>query len=233
MQTPELGFGFKSIGRGLKKVGKGAYKYSGAGLIVKANIKLAQLSAKLALLPLKYLHKAIVALGRVLCKAPPILLEKVAQANGIDPAFVPAFCKLVAINKWNLSAIRKYLPTALKLALKLGASGAFPPIVPALIVIKRIPGVGRFAGADARFDRPGLQHPAVKASMCTLQLYALSDHLGLMDADDAAQLGVGDSDRTTLQGVLFNDIAAFESNASREDLTLGIAALAAGLGALL
>jgi len=235
MQT-QLGFGFRSIGRGLKKGVKGAVKYTVVAptkFAIKSNIAIAKLSAQLAFLPLKYLKKAIVTLGRVLCRAPQVLLEQIASANGIDPAFVPAFCKLVALNSWSLGSIRKYLPTALKLALKLGAQGVFPPIVPALIIVKRIPFVGRFAGADAGFDRPGLQQPAVRASMRTLQLYALSDHLGLMDGDDAAALGLRDVDRVTLQGVLHNDIAAFNGADTSENAALGLAATAACIGAAL
>lgn len=197
----ELGWGFRSIGRAFKKVAK-ATVVNPTKLAVKYTVVApTKFALKYALaLPLKYLKKAVVALGRVLCKAPMVLLQQVASQYGINPDFPPIFCRLVREDRWNLGLIRKYLPTALKLAVKLGASGMFPPIVPVLAVIRHIPYLSRFAGAD---DNPALQGP-----MDMVQLYALSDYLGLMDDQDATLLGLTADDRDVMQGVLGEAVRA-------------------------
>jgi hypothetical protein len=236
MIDSELGFGFRKLGRGLKKVGKGAYKYSGTKLMVKGNIAFAKLSAKLALLPLILLRKAVVTLGRALCKAPPQLLALAAQQANIDPNWVPLFCEAVRINKWGFSLVKKMLPPALKLASKLAASGAFPPIVPAMAIIKRIPGVGKFAGVELGSYRSDLRNPVLKKATDTLEIFALADHLGMMDDADAQAMGLSDSDREVLQGLLNASAslgATIESEMRKlQFLALGVAA-AAGFGVYL
>jgi len=206
----DLGFGFRKIGRGFKKVGKAtkrvgkvAYKYSGTKFIVKSNIALTKLAAKLALLPLKFLLKAVRTLGRAICKAPPEVLNAAAQQAGVDPVFVPAFCEAVRINKWSLSSVRRLLPPALKIALKMGASGAFPPIVPALAIVKHIPGVGKFAGVDLGSYRSDPRRiPQLRHAIDLMQVMALADRVGLMTSEDAVKLGLDHGARQAMQTVL-------------------------------
>lgn len=245
MQT-DLGFGFRKLGRGLKRIGKVAYKYSGTGLVVKSNIALAKLSAKLALLPLILLRRAVRALGRVLCKAPPELLKLAAAQANVDPDFIPPFCAAVQVDKWNLSAVRKMLPPALKIALKLGASGAFPPIVPALAIIKHIPGVGKFAGVDdlgyyqnhgrwINTDGIGSYHssfrsPLLRQSVDTMHAVALADHLGLMEESEAAAMGLSGADREAMQGYLQGATLEAASTETKQRVLMGLLAGASVLG---
>jgi len=230
MADPELGFGFRKLGRGLKKVGKGAYKYSGTGLVVKGNIAFAKLSAKLALLPLKFLLKAVRALGKVICQAPPQLLNLAAQQAGVDPVFIPAFCTAVNLNKWSLSSVRRMLPPALKIASKLAASGAFPPIVPALAIVRHIPYVGKFAGAEFGSYHSDLRNPTLKKAVDTLEVFALADHLEAIDDNDVRAIGLSDVDREVLRGLLNSALlqeATIESEMRRMQLlALGVAAAA-------
>lgn len=211
----ELGFGFRKIGRGLKKVGKGvkkvgkvAYKYSGTQLVVKSNIALAKLAAKLALLPFLLLLKAVRTLGRVICKAPPELLKIAAQQAGVDPVFIPAFCEAVRVNKWSLSSVRRMLPPALKIALKLGASGAFPPIVPALAIIKHIPGVGKFAGADlGSYHSDPRVNPTLRYAIDLMETFAIADRLGMIQPMEAHAMGLGPQARQAMSSHLDGAIA--------------------------
>ncbi len=236
--TPELGdlgWGFKSIGRGLKKVGKGAVK--GA---VKVGVKsitapvaiakripvagqLVKLGEKLALLPLRYLIKAALGIGRTMCKAPPQLLELAATQANVDPAFIPLFCTAVRENKFSLGSLKRLLPPALKVASKMAAAGMFPPIVPALAVVKRLPYVGRFADADAG----AVNTAVVRNGMRTLRMLALADRIGCLAPSDAAAVGLTRRDRVILQGALLGDIAKDDRNAM---LLGGVTVVATALG---
>ena len=233
ISSPELGWGLRSIGRLAKKAAKGAVKYSGTGLIVKGNIALAKLSAKLALLPLILLRRALVTLGRALCKAPPQVLALAAEQANIDPAWVPLFCKAVQANSWGFSTVRKMLPPALKLAGKLAATGAFPPIVPAMAIIKRIPGVGKFAGAELGSYSSNLRNPQLRRSVDAMETLALADYLGLLEDTDAAAMGLGDADRDAMQGYLADTVEGAEGVMSAENVKLGIVAGAGALGLFL
>lgn len=222
--APELGFGFKSIKRGIKKagkvtkkVGKVAVKASVAPITygVKANVALAKMGAKLALLPLKYLIKAARTIGVTLCNAPPPLLEQAAIQANVDPAFIPLFCTAVRENKFSLGSLRRLLPPGLKVAGKLAATGAFPPIVPVLAVVKRMPYVGRFADAEQGFPTP-LMRNAVRA----MSVVALADYAGALDDEDAAAMGLGPAERQDLQGILAGQIGAVEAS-DRNAVVLG------------
>jgi hypothetical protein len=230
MMNSELGFGFRSVGRGFKKVGKAAghATVASARFAAKSSISVGKLAAKLALLPLIYLRKAVTQLGRVLCSAPPEVLAEIAAANGISPSFVPAFCEAVRVNSWGFSNIKRYLPTALKLALKLGASGAFPPIVPALAIVRAIPGVGQFASADfgASFDEQHFKAAPLRASMAALEMTAFADYLGLLDEADARVLKLSHKDRATMQNVFAGALGGISDPAFGQGVAIaGMAAL--------
>lgn len=226
MQSAELGFGLRSIGRGLKKAGKGVVKaHAVAG---KTALKAGVLYAKLQLLPLRFLVKAVVKLGRVICKAPTLLLESSARLANVDPSFIPLFCTAVRENKIEIGSLKRLLPPALKIASKMAASGAFPPIVPALAVIKYVPFVNRFMGVDDLGSYTSdLRNPAIRPAVDTMEMLALSDHLGLLGDSDVAALGLSDDDRAAMQGYL----AAAANEPSRSVAPLTIAAVGlAGLG---
>ena len=219
----ELGFGFRSIGRGLKKAGRGVGR--GVGKVgkgfIKLNVALIKLQAQLALLPLKFLLRAARKIGTTLCKAPePVLKLACAQAN-IDPVFIPLFCTAVRENKLGLGSVRRLLPPALKVASKMAASGAFPPIVPVLAVVKRIPYVGRFAGpAELGAYASNLRNPVLRPAVDTLEIMALADHLGLLEDADAQAMGLSSEDRAIMQGYL----AAAEAETTRSWIpVLGVA----------
>ena len=225
----DLGFGFKKF---VKKVGKGAYKYSGTKLAVKSTVAVTNVAVKLALLPLKYLLKAAMTVGRTLCNAPPQLLQLAAQQANVDPAFIPLFCAAVRENKFSLSSVRRLLPPALKIASKMAATGAFPPIVPVLAVVKRIPGMGKFAGSAIDTNTDSSRVAAVKKSMAALQIVALADHLGMLDGADADAMGLGPQERADLQGFLADQVTlAAAGDADRNAMILGgVTEATAGLG---
>lgn len=196
----ELGFGWRSIGRGFKKFGKGVGKV-GKG-IGKVGVGVVKLSVNLALLPLKILVKATLKLGRVVCKAPPGLLELAARQANVNPKFIPIFCRVVRENRLGIRMIRSMLPPALKIAAKMAASGAFPPIVPVLAIIKRVPGLSRFAGADLGSYATDLRNPTMRAAVDTMETMALADHLGLLEDADAVAMGLSSEDRVLMQSHL-------------------------------
>lgn len=207
----------RKIGRGIKKVGKG---------VVKANVAVAKMQAKIVLLPLKYLVKAAMQVGRTLCKAPPQLLSMAAKQANVDPAFVPMFCTAVRENKIGIGSVKRMFPPALKIASKMAASGAFPPIVPVLAVVKHIPLVSRFAGADDLGSYASdLRNPAIRPAVDTMELLALSDYLGLLDDSDAVALGLSEEDRVAMQGYL-----AAAATDTTNPYTKPLLALAAVLG---
>lgn len=224
----ELGFGFRSIGRGFKKVGKGVGKV-GKG-VGKVGVGAVKAVGNLALLPLKLLVKATVKLGRALCKAPPGLLELAAQQANVSPKFIPMFCAAVRTNRIGVSAVRRLLPPALKIASKMAASGAFPPIVPVLRVVRFIPGVNRFAGADDLGSYgTDPRNPAIRAAVDTMELIALSDHLGLLEDADAAAMGLTGDDRALMQSHLAASISPTSTPAGQSDW-IPIAAVATAFG---
>lgn len=229
----ELGFGFRSIGRGFKKVGKGVGKV-GKG-IGKVGVGAVKMAANLALLPLKLLVKATVKLGRALCKAPPGLLALAAQQANVNPKFIPMFCTAVRTNRIGVRAVRNLLPPALKIASKMAASGVFPPIVPVLRVIRYIPGVNRFAGADDLGSYgTDPRNPSIRAAVDTMELIALSDHLGLLEDADAAAMGLTEDDRTFMQSHLAASISSTSTLASQPDwIPIAAAAAAVGFGVYL
>lgn len=215
----ELGWGIKSIGRGLKKAakktGKFTYKVTKKSITAPVDIakkipvagSLVKMGEKLAKLPLKFLIKAALGIGRTFCKAPPLVLEAACRAANVDPSFVPLFCKLVKEKKFSLGAIKRVLPPALKVASKMAAAGMFPPIVPALAVVKRIPFVGRYASSEG----PGPDNAVVRQAMQGLEILAVADYLGLVDPQDLGAMGLGPKERTALRSVL---AGAVESGAT-------------------
>ena len=224
--SPQLGFGLKKF---VKKAAKGAYKYSGTKLVVKSNVALAKVSTKLALLPLKYLLKAAMVVGRTLCKAPMPVLQAGATAANVDPAFIPLFCLAVKENKFSLGSVRRLLPPALKIAAKMAAAGMFPPIVPVLAVVKRMPYVGKFADAGD-VDTASAANPALQNAMRALEILALADHLGMLDEADAEAMGLGLDDRSAMQQVLAGAVEA-SGTLDKEAMVLGgVTAGAAVLG---
>jgi len=251
----ELGWGWKSfkrVGRGLKRVGKGvikAHKVVGKG-IIKAHK--AVIKATL-LLPLKFAVKAARKVGRILCKAPPMLLEAAALQANVDPAFIKLFCMVVRENKITVGTVRRLLPPALKIAAKLAAAGAFPPIVPVLAVVRRIPYISRFAGAELggrgsrhpwrRLRRfagaelgayaSALRHPTLRPAVDAMEILALSDHLGLLDEADAHALGLSPDDRTAMQVHLAASMAASTAAAKQSPIPLLAAAGMTGVGVYL
>jgi hypothetical protein len=170
--------------------------------------------------------------GRTLCNAPPQLLQLAAQQANVDPAFIPLFCAAVRENKFSLSSVRRLLPPALKIAAKMAATGAFPPIVPVLAVVKRIPGMGKFAGSDIDVNTDSSNVVAVKRAMAGLQIVALADHLGMLDGADAEAMGLGPQERADLQGFLADQVTlAAADDADRNAMILGGSVVAAtGLG---
>jgi hypothetical protein len=224
----DLGWGIKKFA---KKVGKGAYKYSGTKLAVKSSVAVTKVATKLALLPLKYLLKAAMTIGRTLCKAPPQALRLAAQQANVDPAFIPLFCAAVRENKFTLSSVRRLLPPALKVASKMAAAGAFPPIVPVLAVVKRLPYVGKFAGSEIDTNTDSSQIAAVKRAMTGLQIVALADHLGMLDGSDLSALGLGQQERIEMQGFLAGQVELAAAETDRNAMILGgVTAATAGLG---
>jgi hypothetical protein len=237
--APELGFGFKSIARGVKKVGKGAIKVNTAivkktvvaptKFAVKTNVALAKMSAKLALLPLKYLIQAARKIGQTLCQAPPQLLEMAAAQANVDPAFIPVFCTAVRENKFSLGSVRRLLPPALKVASKMAAAGMFPPIVPALAVVKRLPYVGKFAGPDDVAQlRADFRTPAVRNAIAAMGLVALIDYSGGLDDSDAAMMGLGPSERAQLRSYLAGEVGTADD--SHAIVLGGVTVALTGLG---
>jgi hypothetical protein len=223
----DLGWSVKKFA---KKVGKGAYKYSGTKLAVKSSVAVTKVATKLALLPLKYLLKAAMTVGRTLCKAPPQLLQLAAQQANVDPVFIPLFCAAVRENKFTLASVRRLLPPALKVASKMAAAGAFPPIVPALAIVRRIPGVGKFAGSDLDTNTDSAQVAAVKKAMNAMQIVALADHLGVLDGADAEAMGLGPQERAELQGFLAGQIGLTEVSDRNAMILGGTVVAATGFG---
>jgi hypothetical protein len=224
----DLGFGFKSVGRGIKKGAKGVGK--GAVKVGKSGVAVGKMATNLALLPLKYLLKAARSIGVTLCKAPPQLLQSAAVAANVDPKFIPLFCTAVRENKLGLGNVRRLLPPLLKVASKMAAAGAFPPIVPALAVIKHIPFVNQLVGAESDTNADSSNVAAVRNSMNALRIVALADHLGMLDGADVSAMGLGPQERVTLQGFLAGEVAA-ENAADRNAMILGgVTATTAGLG---
>ena len=235
---PQLGFGFKSIGRGIKEgargVGKGAAGVGkGAVKVGKAGVAVGKFAVNLAALPLRYLLKAARSIGVTLCNAPPQVLEQAAIAANVDPKFLPLFCAAVRENKLGLGNVRRLLPPALKVASKMAAAGAFPPIVPALAVIKRIPFVNQLGGSGSDANADSANVLAVQRAMGALQIVALADHLGVLDGADVEALGLGFDDRVVLQGLVAEQVslAAAEDTTDRNAMILGgVTAATAGLG---
>ncbi len=217
MQNTELGFGFRSIGRGIKKAGKG---------VVKVNVVAVKMATKLALLPLRYLVQAATKIGRTLCAAPPQLLEQAARQANVDPKFIPLFCTAVRENKLGIGSIRRMLPPALKIASKMAAAGAFPPIVPVLQVVRRIPYVSKFAGAEMDLGSHASDLRKIRPAVDAMEMMALSDHLGLLGDADVAALGLSDEDRATMQGYL----AAAATGSGRNWTSFGVLAIMLGIG---
>lgn len=218
--SAELGLGFKSIGRGLKKVGRGAGKVG--KVAVKTGVAAGKLYAKLYLLPLQFAVKAAVKVGRTLCKAPRPLLDLAASQANVDPAFVTLFCKAINEGKISVGSVRRLLPPALKVASKLAATGAFPPIVPVLAVVKYLPFIGQFAGsAEADLGSYASDLRNIRSAVDTLEIFALSDHLGLLDEVDASKLGLSSEDRQTLQ----SHLAAATSQGTLLPFALAVCAL--------
>jgi hypothetical protein len=236
--APQLGWGFRSIGRGLKKVGKGAVKVSIKSVTAPVAIakkipvvgSVVKLAEKLALLPLKYLIKAVRAIGKTLCAAPPQVLQLACAQANVDPAFIPLFCTAVRENKFDFGSVKRMLPPALKIASKMAASGAFPPIVPALSIVKHIPYVGRFVGSegDVNVDSAGVT--AVRRAMDVLQIVALADYCGALDDADAAAIGLDAQMRTELQGFLAGQVELCEASDRNAMILGGVTAGAAILG---
>jgi hypothetical protein len=229
--TAQLGFGFKSIGRGIKKGAKGVGR--GVVKVGKTGYAVGKFSVNLAALPLKYLLKAARAIGVTFCKAPPRLLEQAAIAANVDPKFLPLFCAAVRENKLGLGNVRRLLPPALKMAAKMAAAGAFPPIVPALAIIKHIPFVNQLVGPESDVNVDSADVVAVQRAMGALQIVALADHLGMLDGADVEALGLGSDDRTVLQGLVAEQVAlaAAEDTTDRNAMILGgVTAATAGLG---
>lgn len=221
----DFGFGFRSIGRGLKKVGKGVVKAHvkvGKG-VVKAHVAVTKLAL---LLPLKIAVKATQKIGRILCKAPPQLLELAATQANVDPAFIPLFCAAVRESKISVGSVRRLLPPALKVASKLAAAGAFPPIVPVLAVVRKMPYISRFADAGLSAYASDLRNPALRPAVDAMEILALSDHLGLLDEADAEALGLTPADRAAMQGYL----AASEADAKGSWSSIVLFAAMTGFG---
>lgn len=238
----ELGWGFRSIGRGLRRGIKGVAKGAVKGVVkgttgvakvaVKGAVGTVKLAANLALLPLRFLVKATVKLGRTLCNAPEPMLKLAATQAGVSPSFVPMFCKTIRENRVSLGAVRRLLPPALKISSKLAATGAFPPLVPILAVVKRIPFVSRLAGSELGSYASDLRSPKLRSAVDTMEIIALADHLDLLTDADAAALGLSDEDRAVMQSHLAASIAS-ESAGARTWIPLVSAAAIVGAGVYL
>ncbi len=85
----------------------------------------------------KFIMRIARPLARVICRVPRWILRRGAQAAGVNPRYISSFCKAVRIR--NMNQIRRLLPIAMAIGVKIAAQGAFPPIVPVMRFIKRIP----------------------------------------------------------------------------------------------
>jgi len=234
----ELGWGFKSIGRGLKKAakktGRVAYKVTKKSITAPVSIakkipiagSLVKMGEKLAKLPLKFLLKAALSIGRTFCKAPPLVLETACRAANVEPSFIPLFCKLVKENKFSLGSLKRVLPPALKVAAKMAAAGMFPPIVPALAVVKRIPFVGRYASSEG----PGPDNVVVRRAMQGLEILAVADYLGLIEPQDLGAMELGPKERAALRGVLAGAVEAGAATDKKAMVLGGVTIAATVLG---
>jgi hypothetical protein len=174
MMTSQLGAdigAFKPF-RAIKKVGKGVAK--GAKIVGKGVVAVHMIPIKLAI---KAVVKLALPLSRVLCKAPRAVLKTGSTAAGVSPDTVPLFCTAVAVR--NMSQVRKLLPKMLKVAVKIAAVGAFPPIAAPLAVIRRVPGLKlvpglKFLAGSPAWDDSELLGDALEATDDEVLLGALN-----------------------------------------------------------
>lgn len=129
----------RSVSRGVRegtRVARGAARQAvrGARTAAQAAIDLHKIPIKLAL---QAMFKVALPLARVMCRIPKPVLHAGAVAAGVNPVYLTHFCRAVQIR--NMAQIRNLLPIALAVGTKIAAQGAFPPIVPALRVIRQIP----------------------------------------------------------------------------------------------
>ena len=187
----QLGFGIKSISRGVKSAGRGIKK--GAGATARAGKFVAKTAVKVALLPLqlqlKIIQKIMIPVARQVCAMPQPVLVIGATAAGVSVNVVPLFCKAVQLK--NMGEIRRLLPTVLKIAVKVAAAGAFPPIVPVLATIRAVPGLQLI---------PGLRFLAGVEQNEASQIITASelDHFG--DAMGYALAGIDDNELAAAMG---------------------------------
>jgi hypothetical protein len=134
----------------------------------------------------------------------------------------------------SFTTAKKLFRPGLKIAVKLAATGAFPPIVPVVSVVNKIPFVNRFAGADEfGAHRANLRDPVLVEALGTLELLALADYAGCMTDGDARAIGLTDKDRTQMQSMLADTIAgATDAPASAGKagwiMSLGLLAMSVG-----
>lgn len=143
----ELGFSIKSIGKGItkgvKSVGKGA-------------LTVAKTAAAPALMLLKLnaliLTKIAIPIASVMCSLPKPVVHAACVSANVNPNHVFMFCAAIRLKR--MADVKRLLPQALKVAVKLSVTGAAPGIAPILRTItlipkpirKLIPGLSMLAG---------------------------------------------------------------------------------------
>lgn len=145
----EVGFSFKKLG----------------GSVLSKAKEAGQFAVKTALTPLQIqvwiFKRFALPLARALCRAPKPILDLGAKEAGVSPEHLGYFC--MAVRAKNMRDIRKFLPVAMAVAIKLGAKGVFPPIEPVLKGLALVPAplkrklfgkqVASMLGADANYWR--------------------------------------------------------------------------------
>lgn len=140
----QLGISLNPV-KAIKKAGRGIAKgtvAAGKGVATGAKT-VGKVAVKIATLPLAALEQIIVQvsipIGRTLCSVPKPLLNSTAASVGVSANTVSIFCTALSLRK--MSDIKRYLPDILKIAVQLGATGAFPAIGPVLAAARAVPGI--------------------------------------------------------------------------------------------
>lgn len=139
----ELGWGIKSIAkgaaRGVASGAKGVAK--GAKATAKGAVTVGKFAVNVALLPYKILLDFSLKAAKIVCQVPEPILVQAATYVGVSPNAIPLFCQ--AAQARDIGGLRRQLPAVIKIAVQVGATGAFPPIAPFLTAARmlKVPGL--------------------------------------------------------------------------------------------
>lgn len=114
-------------------------------------------------LQLRLIRRYALPLAKMICRLPQHLLTHGAMLADVKPRYVHLFCS--AVRDHDNVTVKKLLPIALKLAVKLAIQGQFPAAVPIIRAIKMIPGVTKLPGMSWIAGDLGAQIDAIPTGM--------------------------------------------------------------------